>query len=234
MGLRDRAQRAQRGAAPRGGRAPCPAPRRRAGARAGGRGAGPHRGARRPRRAARRRRRGARRARRRPARRGAPARRRGARLRRGRPSPRHLRAGRASARLARAALARRRARRPRPDRGDAVSGARDPDAILAELGRELQRSWRRPPRRSRLAGWRRSVLIAVATLVLVPTALATRDAVWAPAPAPLPDAARPPGAVAPRHVGDQVYVAGGELRGVGWRLSASSCDYASVRAVGVF
>jgi hypothetical protein len=115
-----------------------------------------------------------------------------------------------------------------------VSGARDPDAILAELSRELQRSWRRPPRRSRLAGWRRSVLIAAATLVLVPTALATRDAVWAPAPAPLPDAARPPGAVAPRHAGDQVYVADGDLRGVGWRLSASSCDYAAVRAVGVF
>ena len=115
-----------------------------------------------------------------------------------------------------------------------MTAARDPDTILSELGRELQRSWRRPPRRSRLAGWRRSVLIAVATLVLVPTALATRDAVWAPAPAPLPDAARPPDAVAPRHAGDQVYVAGGDLRGVAWRLSASSCDYAAVRAVGVF
>jgi hypothetical protein len=115
-----------------------------------------------------------------------------------------------------------------------MSTARDPDAILAELGRDLHRAWRRPPRRSRLAGWRRSVLIAVATLVLVPTALAARDAVWAPAPAPLPDSARPPGAVAPRYAGDQVYVADGELRGVAWRLSASSCDYAAVRAVGVF
>ena len=115
-----------------------------------------------------------------------------------------------------------------------MSGTRDPDALLAELGRELHRSWRRPPRRSRLAGWRRSAVIALAMLVLVPTALATRDAVWAPAPAALPDAARPPGAVEPLHAGEQVYVASGELRGVAWRLSASSCDYAHVRAVGVF
>jgi hypothetical protein len=115
-----------------------------------------------------------------------------------------------------------------------VSAPRDPDAVLAELGRDLQRSWRRPPRRSRLAAWRRSVIVTIATLVLVPTALATRDAVWAPAPAPLPDSARPPGAVEPNSAGEQVYVAGGELRGVAWRLSASSCDYASVRAVGVF
>lgn len=115
-----------------------------------------------------------------------------------------------------------------------MNAPRDPEAVLAQLGRDLQRAWCRPRRRSRLAGWRRSVLIAGATLVLVPTALATRDAVWAPAPAPLPDSARPPGAVVPRHAGDQVHVAGGELRGVAWRLSASSCDYAAVRAVGVF
>lgn len=116
-----------------------------------------------------------------------------------------------------------------------MSGAtRDPDAILAELGRDLQRSWRRPRRRSRIAGWRRSILIVAATLVLVPTAVATRDVVWAPAPAPLPDSARPPGAIEPSYAGEQVYVAAGELRGVAWRLSASSCDYASVRAVGVF
>jgi hypothetical protein len=100
-----------------------------------------------------------------------------------------------------------------------MSATRDPDAVLAELGRDLRRSWRRPPRRARLAGWRRSIVV---------------DAVWAPAPAPLPDSARPPGAVAPRHAGDQVYVAAGELRGVAWRLSASSCDYATARAVGVF
>ncbi len=115
-----------------------------------------------------------------------------------------------------------------------MSAARDPDTILAELGRDLHGSWRRPPRRSRLAGWRRTALVALATLVLVPTALAARDVVWAPAPARLPDSARPPDAVAPRHAGEQVYVASGALRGVAWRLSASACDYGDVRAVGVF
>ena len=115
-----------------------------------------------------------------------------------------------------------------------MSAARDPDAILAELGRDLRGAWRRPPRRSRLAGWRRSAVVALAMLVVVPTALATRDVVWAPPPAQLPESARLPGAVEPRHAGDQVYVAGGSLRGVAWRLSASACDYAAVRAVGVF
>jgi hypothetical protein len=115
-----------------------------------------------------------------------------------------------------------------------MSAVRDTDAILAELGRDLHRAWRRPPRRSRLAGWRRSVAVAVAMLVLVPTALAARDAIWAPAPAPLPESARPPGAVTPQRAGEQVYVADGVLRGVAWRLSASACDYGSVRAVGVF
>jgi hypothetical protein len=115
-----------------------------------------------------------------------------------------------------------------------MSAARDTDAILAELGRDLHRAWRRPPRRSRLAGWRRSVVVALAMLVLVPTALAARDAIWAPAPAPLPESARPPGSVLPRHAGDQVYVAEGVLRDVAWRLSASACDYGTVRAVGVF
>ncbi len=111
---------------------------------------------------------------------------------------------------------------------------RDANEILGELGRDLHGAWRRPPRRSLLAGWRRSAVIAVAMLVLVPTAIAARDAIWAPAPATLPDSARPPGAVTPEHAGDQVYVAGGQLRGVTWRLSASACDYAAVRAVGVF
>jgi hypothetical protein len=40
--------------------------------------------------------------------------------------------------------------------------------------------------------------------------------------------------VAPQHAGEQVYVADGVLRDVAWRLSASACDYGSVRAVGVF
>ena len=115
-----------------------------------------------------------------------------------------------------------------------MSPARDTDAILAQLGRDLHRAWRRPPRRSRLAGWRRSAALAVAMLVLVPTALAARGAISAPAPAPLPESARPPGAVTPQRAGEQVYVADGVLRGVAWRLSASACDYGSVRAVGVF
>ncbi len=115
-----------------------------------------------------------------------------------------------------------------------MSSTREPDEILGELGRDLHDAWRRPPRRSLLVGWRRSAVVALAMLVLVPTAIATRDAIWAPAPATLPHAARPPGSVAPEHAGDQVYVAGGELRGVTWRLSASACDYAAVRAVGVF
>jgi len=115
-----------------------------------------------------------------------------------------------------------------------VSAARDTDTILAELGRDLHRAWRRPPRRARLAGWRRSAVVALAMLVLVPTALAARDAIRAPAPATLPESARPPGAVEPQRAGEQVYVADGVLRGVAWRLSASACDYGSVRAVGVF
>jgi hypothetical protein len=114
------------------------------------------------------------------------------------------------------------------------SAPRDSDAILAGLGRDLHRAWRRPPRRSRLASWRRGLALTIAMLVLVPTAIAARDAIWAPPPARLPDSARPPGAVAPQHAGEQVYVAAGELRDVAWRLSASACDYASVRAVGVF
>jgi hypothetical protein len=56
----------------------------------------------------------------------------------------------------------------------------------------------------------------------------------AAAPAPLPDAARRPGAVAPLHPGEQVYVAAGSLRGVAWQLSASAYDYGDARAVAVF
>jgi hypothetical protein len=115
-----------------------------------------------------------------------------------------------------------------------MTAPRDTDAILGALGRDLHRAWRRPPRRSRLAGWRRSVVVAVAMLAIVPSALAARDAIWAPAPARLPDSAQLPGAVVPEHAGNQVYVAAGDLRGVAWRLSASACDYAAVRAVGVF
>jgi hypothetical protein len=112
--------------------------------------------------------------------------------------------------------------------------ARDPEAILAELGHDLRAAWARPPRRARLAHWPRGLVAVLALLALVPTALATRDAIWAPDPVPLPDAARPPGSVAPERTGAQVYVAAGVERGVAWRLTASACDYARVRAVGVF
>jgi heme A synthase len=74
--------------------------------------------------------------------------------------------------------------------------ARDPETILAELGHDLRAAWARPPRRARLARWPRGLVAILALLALVPTALATRDAIWAPDPVPLPDAARPPGSVA--------------------------------------
>jgi hypothetical protein len=112
--------------------------------------------------------------------------------------------------------------------------ARDPDAILAELGHDLRAAWARPPRRARFARWPRGLVLVLALLALVPTALATRDAIWAPEPVPLPDSVRPPGAVAPERTGAQVYVAAGAERGVAWRLTASACDYGRVRAVGVF
>ncbi len=112
--------------------------------------------------------------------------------------------------------------------------ARDPDAILAELGQDLRAAWARKPRRASLSRWPRGLVLVLALLALVPTALATRDAIWAPDPAPLPDAARPPGSVAPQRAGAQVYVAAGAQGGVSWRLTASACDYGRVRAVGVF
>jgi hypothetical protein len=112
--------------------------------------------------------------------------------------------------------------------------SRDPDAILAELGHELRAAWAAPPRRARVARWHRGVVLVVALLALVPTALATRDAIWAPDPPPIPSIARPPGSIAPTRAGAQVYVAAGAERGVAWRLTASACDYGRVRAVGVF
>jgi hypothetical protein len=115
-----------------------------------------------------------------------------------------------------------------------VSG-RDPDAILADLGHELRSAWARSQRRIPLPRrWRRGLVLTFAALALVPTALATHDAIWAPDPPPLPDAVRPPGSVAPEQAGAQVYVARGTARGVQWSLTASACDYGAVRAVGVF
>jgi hypothetical protein len=111
---------------------------------------------------------------------------------------------------------------------------REPDAVLAKLGHDLRAAWARPPRRALVTRWPRGLVLVLALLALVPTALAARDAIWAPDPAPLPDAVRPPGSVAPQRAGAQVYVAAGTERGVDWRLTASACDYGTVRAVGVF
>ena len=111
---------------------------------------------------------------------------------------------------------------------------RDPDTVLSDLGHELRAAWARPPRRARMARWHRGAVLVLVVLALVPTAVATRDAIWAPDPAPLPDALRPPGSVAPQRAGAQVYVAAGQEHGVAWRLTASACDYGRVRVVGVF
>lgn len=116
---------------------------------------------------------------------------------------------------------------------------RAPEAVLDELGRSLEQAWRRPRLRlllrpGRLPRARRLAAVALAVLVVVPSALAARDAIWAPDPAPLPDAVRPPGAVTPERTGAQVYVAAGTVRGTPWRVSASACEYGTVRVVGVF
>ena len=112
--------------------------------------------------------------------------------------------------------------------------ARDPEAILAELGHDLRAAWARPPRRRLLARWPRGLVLVLALLALVPTALATHDAIWAPDQAPLPDG----GAAAGRgdaRAGRRSGPRRARLeRGVAWRLTASACDYGWVRAVGVF
>jgi hypothetical protein len=114
---------------------------------------------------------------------------------------------------------------------------REPDELLAELGAELRRGWARPRARRAAPGpWlRRPVVIAaLAALVLVPTAVATRDVLWAPEPPALPERLRVPGAARPARVGEPVYVASGHDAGVAWQLSASACEYGRVRAVGLF
>jgi hypothetical protein len=133
-----------------------------------------------------------------------------------------------------------------------VSG-RDPDAVLAELGAALEGAWAADARRRggasrsvvRLLSWRPRVRLrggrhglvvaAAAALALVPTAIATREAVWAPDPPPLlPERLRPPDAVAPGTSGTPVYVGAGTQRGVAWRLSATTCRYGTIEAVGLF
>jgi hypothetical protein len=123
---------------------------------------------------------------------------------------------------------------------------RDPDAILDELGAALEGAWvrdgaqRRPRPFLRLSlprprGGRRGLIAAAATaLALVPTAIATREAVWAPDPPPLPAQLRPHDAVAPGTSGTPVYVGAGTQRDVAWRLSATVCRYGKIEAVGLF
>jgi len=108
---------------------------------------------------------------------------------------------------------------------DLRPGDRDPDAVLDELGGELGRRFAAPPRRR----VRHPVaLVALLVLALVPTAVATRDVLRAPAPP------APPGAERPARAGTQVWVAAGREDGVPWRLSASGCAVGDEVAVGLF
>lgn len=114
---------------------------------------------------------------------------------------------------------------------------RDPDQVLAELGAALQGGWARDHRRRRRLprfGRRGAIAAAAAALLLVPTAVATRETLWAPDPPPLPAELRPDDAVVPGTAGTPVYVGAGEQRGVSWRLSATTCRYGDVEAVGLF
>jgi hypothetical protein len=124
---------------------------------------------------------------------------------------------------------------------------RDADEILAELGGALQGAWaadaaaRRGRRLSAFARVRRPragrrglIAAAAVALALVPTAIATRDTVWAPDPPPLPAQLRPRDAVVPGASGTPVYVGTGTQRDVDWRLSATTCRYGHVAAVGLF
>ena len=119
---------------------------------------------------------------------------------------------------------------------------RAPERVLGDLGDALQRAWAADAARGRRAlrvrlprVHRRGLVAAVAVaLALVPTAVATRDAFWAPDPPPLPDALRPRDALPPGAAGTPVYVGIGEQAGIAWRLSATTCRYGRVQAVGLF
>ena len=126
---------------------------------------------------------------------------------------------------------------------------RDPDQILDALGGALQDAWAADTRRRAggivrvlglplrgrgRAGRRSLIATAVVALALVPTAIATRDAVWAPDPPPLPAQLRPHDAVIPGAAGTPVYVGAGTAGAVAWRLSATTCRYGHVQAVGLF
>jgi hypothetical protein len=117
---------------------------------------------------------------------------------------------------------------------------RDVDQILGQLGGDLRRAYASDRRRLRWPGLprlrRRGGLIAAGAVVLalVPTAVATRETLWAPDPPPLPQQLRPADAVAPGDSAPPVYVATGTQDGVAWRLSATGCSYGDIQAVGLF
>ncbi|QEC47230.1 hypothetical protein FSW04_06240 [Baekduia soli] len=117
---------------------------------------------------------------------------------------------------------------------------RSADELLAELGGTLERAWgaegRRRGRCLPRPRLRRRGLVAgaIAALVLVPTAVATREAIWAPDPPPMPAQLRPRDAVVPGAAGTPVWVGSGTESGVAWRLSATTCRYGTVQAVGLF
>ena len=112
--------------------------------------------------------------------------------------------------------------------------AREPDQVLEDLGATVERAWvrrrARPLWRRLLPARRGALVVAVAGLLLVPTAVATQEMLFAPKPPALPAGLRAPGAEDPTSAGTAAYVA----RGDGWQLSASTCDYGSLRVVGVF
>lgn len=124
---------------------------------------------------------------------------------------------------------------------------REPDEVLEELGRRLDRAydaaparswprWRSPLRsglpRRRATRW---VLALAAVAGLAgSTAVATHETLFAPSPPALPDALGGAGAVHPDTAGSPVYVAAGTRYGIPWKMSASLCRYGDVVAVGLF
>src|SRR4029453_14858136 len=87
--------------------------------------------------------------------------------------------------------------------GGSTMSVREPAELLAELGADLRRGWARPRARRAGPGARRrrpAMIAALAALVLVPTAVATRDVLWAPKPPGLPEHLRAPGAEQPARV----------------------------------
>lgn len=118
--------------------------------------------------------------------------------------------------------------------------SRDPDAVLDELGARLRAGfaeadrtpwWRRRPSRRRAL---RVLALGGLLAACGSTALATRDALRAPAIPDLPPSLRIPGALEPDRSTLPTYVARGTTDGTAWRLSAASCSYGGVRVVAAF